>query len=168
MPALMRSSSFSIVSSPTFAFSRRFSSSLTVVSRLFSPVSALDRNASRHSDSVAAVTLSSLETVSRSSPFKSRSTASDFLFAVNRPRSSFFRFDIATSPEGFTPKEVSQEIVLRGRWPLVLLAGELSTVAELPVPRPPTSFQSPRPLNRPGPKALLSLAKHHHRATTPM
>src|SRR5208283_615676 len=86
--AFSRSSSTSIVSSPTFARSRRFSSSATLGSRLFSPASALARKAFRHSDSVAAVAPSSRETVSRSSPLSNRITASTFRRAVKRPRSS--------------------------------------------------------------------------------
>src|SRR5690606_33722555 len=118
--AFSRSSSTSIVSSPILAFSRRFSSSSGEGSRLFRFASAPKRNASFHSDSFAAVTPSSRDSVSRSSPFSSRRTASAFLLAVYRPRSSFFLFDICTSDEDDPAlKEVSQEIVGRGTVPLL-------------------------------------------------
>src|SRR5690606_21043984 len=114
--AYSRSSSTSIVRSPILAFSRRFSSSSGEGSRVFRFASAPRRNASFHSDSFAAVTPSSRDSVSRSSPFSSRRTASAFLLAVYRPRSSFFLFDICTSDEDDPAlKEVSQEIVGRGR-----------------------------------------------------
>jgi hypothetical protein len=52
-------------------------------------------NTSRHFDNVDAVTFSSRDTVSRSSPFNSRNTAATFRFADQRPEppTSDVRFD---------------------------------------------------------------------------
>jgi hypothetical protein len=111
--ALCRSSSTSIVSSPTFGHSVRLSSSAALGSRPSAPPRRYSQR-HRHSDSVAAVIPSSRETVSRSSPLSNRITASAFRRAVKRPLSSFFRFDIDTSVGILTPNRVSQSIVQRG------------------------------------------------------
>jgi hypothetical protein len=55
-------------------------SSRASVSRLFRPARPFARNTSRQADSVAAFTLNSRDSVSRSSPFSRRSTASIFFF----------------------------------------------------------------------------------------
>src|SRR4051794_9932175 len=70
------SSSAVIVSSPTLACSRPISASRASAGRLFSDASPPARNWSRQPLSSAAVTASSRETSSRSSPRRSRSTAS--------------------------------------------------------------------------------------------
>src|SRR4051812_18344009 len=73
---LAPSSSFAIVSSPTFSFRRPISLSRASAGRLLSDTSPAARKASRQPLSSAAVTPSPRETSSRSSPRSSRSTAS--------------------------------------------------------------------------------------------
>src|SRR4051794_8861847 len=75
-PILAPSSSFAIVSSPTFSFRRPISASRASAGRLRSDASPAARKASRQPLSSAAVTPRSRETSSRSSPSSSRSTAS--------------------------------------------------------------------------------------------
>src|SRR4051794_5696979 len=75
-PILAPSSSFAMVSSPTFSFRRPISASRASAGRLLSDTSPAARKASRQPLSSAAVTPSSRETSSRSSPRSSRSTAS--------------------------------------------------------------------------------------------
>ena len=86
--AFSASNSFFIISSPTMAFSRSTSSSAGSGSRLLRLASAPARNFSRHSLNTAAVTPSSRDSASSSSPLNNRSTASFFRFAENRPRSA--------------------------------------------------------------------------------
>src|SRR6185437_7431093 len=84
---LVPSNSLSMVSWPTFDRRRAISSSRSSDGRLFMAAVPPSRKASRQPESVAAVTPSSRETVSRSSPLRRRRTASDFRLAENRPRS---------------------------------------------------------------------------------
>src|SRR5262249_38908836 len=84
------SSSLSMVSSPTFARSRAISSSRSSVGRLFSAAWPPARKSSRHPDRVAAVTPSSRETSSRSSPRRSRRTVAVLRWEEKRPRSPEF------------------------------------------------------------------------------
>jgi hypothetical protein len=65
-----------------------------------------ERNSSRHSDSVAAVTRSSRERRSRSSPRSSLSTAATFRFAEKRPRSG--RASLASPLALRAPSEASE------------------------------------------------------------
>src|SRR6478672_3505283 len=73
---LASSSSLAMVRSPTFSFRRPISSSRASAGRLFKHASPAARKASRQPLSSAAVTASSRETSSRSSPLSKRSTAS--------------------------------------------------------------------------------------------
>src|SRR5215218_10359687 len=82
------SSSAVIVSSPTLACSRPISASRASAGRLFSNASPAARNWSRQPLSSAAVTPSSRETSSRSSPRRRRSTASCLRRADIRRRGS--------------------------------------------------------------------------------
>ena len=81
------SSSLSMVSWPTLAWRRATSSSRSSAGRLFRAAVPPSRKASRQEESVAAMTPSSLERVSRSSPRSRRRTASVFRLAEKRPRS---------------------------------------------------------------------------------
>src|SRR5271157_2899685 len=74
--------------SATSDFSRCVSSLSTSASRAFRLAAPPSRNCSRQPDSVAAVTPSSRESVSRSSPRSSRRTAANLRFADQRPRPS--------------------------------------------------------------------------------
>src|ERR1700687_5352649 len=74
--------------SATSDFSRCVSASSTSASRAFRLAAPPSRNCSRQPDSCAAVTPSSRESVSRSSPRSSRSTAANLRFADQRPRPS--------------------------------------------------------------------------------
>src|SRR3989454_4053367 len=92
-PASMRwifslSSSLLILRSATRDFSRCVSSFSTSVSRAFRFASPPARNCSRQPESVAAVTPSSRESDSISSPRRSRRTAAVLRFADHRPRPS--------------------------------------------------------------------------------
>src|SRR5689334_10148081 len=80
------SRSRSISAAPSLAFSRSLSSSSPVAARVIRATSPPARNASRQPLSVAAVTPSSRETVSRSSPRNSRSTAALLRWRDIRPR----------------------------------------------------------------------------------
>src|SRR4051794_25667557 len=86
-PILAPSSSFAIVSSPTFSFRRPISSSRASAGRLLKETSPAARNASRQPLSSAAVTPSPRETSSRSSPRSSLKTASRLRPADIRRRS---------------------------------------------------------------------------------
>src|SRR5512132_2166284 len=79
-----RNSSVSMVISPTLLFSRTISSSRSSLLRSLSAASAADTARARHSDSRAAVTLSSRATSSSGSPRSSRLTARSFRFAAKR------------------------------------------------------------------------------------
>ena len=82
-----RRTSPSIVSSPTLALSRAFSSSRSSAGRALSAASPPRRNASRQAESRAAVVPNSRQSVSRLSPRKRRRTASRLRWQENRPRS---------------------------------------------------------------------------------
>jgi hypothetical protein len=84
-----RASARRLVRSPTKAFNRANSSSRPSAARLFRPAWPLARNWSRQSERVAAVTPSSRETRSSSSPRSTCNTASTFLREEKRPRSAF-------------------------------------------------------------------------------
>src|SRR3954462_1583875 len=76
-----------MVSWPTFDRRRAISSSRSSAGRLFMAAVLPPRKLSRQPERVAAVTPSSRESVSRSSPRRSRRTASVFRLAEKRPRS---------------------------------------------------------------------------------
>ena len=84
------SSSLSMVSSPTLARSRAISSSRSSAGRLFRAAWPPARKSSRQPERVAAVTPSSRERSSRSSPRRRRRTASVLRWAEKRPRSPGF------------------------------------------------------------------------------
>ena len=75
------------VRSPTSAFNGAISSLCAFGSRVFNPDWPAERNASFQPAKVDAATPSSLERASRSSPRRSRRTASIFRPELNRPRS---------------------------------------------------------------------------------
>src|SRR5215213_4526892 len=93
-------SSVVIVSSPTLACSRSISASRASAGRLFSDASPPARNWSRQPLSSAAVTPSSRETSSRSSPRRSRSTVSCLRRADIRRRGS----GVGPSPPAWWPR----------------------------------------------------------------
>src|SRR3989475_7576209 len=77
-----------IVSSPTFACTRLSSRSAPGVSRRLNPLIPPSRKIRRHRSSSCTGTCVSRDTVSSSSPFKSRSTISAFARALHRSGSS--------------------------------------------------------------------------------
>src|SRR4051795_13481708 len=107
-------SSAVIVSSPTLACSRPISASRASAGRLFSDASPAARNWSRQPLSSAAVTPSSRETSSRSSPRSRRSTASCLRRADIRPRRSGVDPPAPAwwaRPDGPTPASTSSSIL---------------------------------------------------------
>src|SRR5512146_1032359 len=111
-------SRFSAVSPSAFCSCVIFSSRLST-SRLFNPASPLARKTPRHDESVAALTFSSRESASRSSPFSRRSTAAIFFFEDHRPRSSpgssFFLRIGHSSALHFGPKACPGKLYTGGR-----------------------------------------------------
>src|SRR6478609_3860079 len=107
---LASSSSLAMVRSPTFSFRRPISSSRASAGRLFKHASPAARKASRQPLSSAAVTASSRETSSRSSPLSKRvGRAPTYPRPPQRPRPS------STSLPSSTCKAVSRRTVGRGR-----------------------------------------------------